>query len=156
MSESYFIYYRVAPQSAAAVLAAVQDLQRTLLAKAGVSGRLLCRQDEPQTWMEVYEHVPDVEDFETVRSELARFQPTLAAKPQIVAANKIDALDYESRAAQLGARASSLELPFFRISGATGAGLRELLESAWKTLGATRHASGVEDAIAQSAGPLTQ
>src|SRR5438876_2039268 len=34
-----------------------------------------------------------VEDLDTLRRELELFQPTLAAKPQIVAANKIDALD---------------------------------------------------------------
>src|SRR5262249_27135875 len=34
-----------------------------------------------------------VDDLDTVRRELELFQPTLAAKPQIVAANKIDAID---------------------------------------------------------------
>src|SRR5213075_2910867 len=34
-----------------------------------------------------------VEDLDVLRRELELFQPTLAAKPQIVAANKIDALD---------------------------------------------------------------
>src|SRR3977135_518715 len=34
-----------------------------------------------------------VEDLDTVRKDLELFQPTLAAKPKIVAANKIDALD---------------------------------------------------------------
>src|SRR5258707_13250958 len=34
-----------------------------------------------------------VNDLDVVRLELAQFQPTLAIKPQIVVANKIDALD---------------------------------------------------------------
>src|SRR5476651_2519529 len=38
-----------------------------------------------------------VEDLETVRRELELFQPTLAAKPQIVAANKLDAVDDPDR-----------------------------------------------------------
>src|SRR5437870_3949269 len=38
-----------------------------------------------------------VSDLETVRHELELFQPTLAAKPQIVAANMMDAVDDESR-----------------------------------------------------------
>src|SRR6185503_2422744 len=58
-----------------------------------------------------------VADLETVRQELELFQPTLAAKPQIVAANKIDALDDEARAAALARRAAELSLPFFRTSG---------------------------------------
>src|SRR5215467_5676255 len=75
-----------------------------------------------------------VDDLDTVRRELELFQPTLAAKPQIVAANKIDALDDEARVTKLQRRASKLRLPFFRISGVTGAGVTELLEAAWREL----------------------
>ena len=39
-----------------------------------------------------------VEDFDTIVEELRLFDPTVAAKPQIVAANKIDALDDPDRA----------------------------------------------------------
>src|SRR6185437_9961711 len=42
-----------------------------------------------------------VDDFETVRRELALFEPALAARPQLVAPNKIDALDDPSRQARL-------------------------------------------------------
>ena len=61
-------------------------------------------------------------------------QPALAAKPQIVAANKIDAVDDERRVAVLDARATQLGRPFFRISGATGEGLPALLEAMWRRL----------------------
>ena len=77
-------------------------------------------------------------DLDTVRQELALFQPQLARKPQLVAANKIDALDDETRAAELARRAAVLGLPFFRISGATGAGLEGLLEAVWRELAAER------------------
>ena len=82
-----------------------------------------------------------VEDLDTVRRELELFQPTLAAKPQIVAANKIDALDDEDRVKLLQRRASKLRLPFFRISGVTGAGVSELLEAAWRELTLSRESS---------------
>ena len=75
-----------------------------------------------------------VADLDTVRKELGLYQPALAAKPQIVAANKIDAVDDESRVAALGARAKQLGQPFFRISGATGEGLPALLEAMWQRL----------------------
>ncbi len=75
-----------------------------------------------------------VDDLDTVRRELELFRPELAAKPQIVAANKIDALDDESRVSDLCARARALGLPFFRISAVTGAGVSELLEAAWSGL----------------------
>jgi GTP-binding protein len=79
-----------------------------------------------------------VDDLDTVRQELKLFAPALAAKPQLVAANKIDALDDEARAKALAARAKKLKLPFFRISAVTGAGVSELLESAWRVLAETR------------------
>jgi GTP-binding protein len=81
-----------------------------------------------------------VDDLDTVRRELELFQPTLAAKPQIVAANKMDAVDDEQRVAMLERRASKLRLPFFRISGVTGAGVPELLEAAWRELARSRAA----------------
>jgi GTP-binding protein len=87
-------------------------------------------------------------DLETVREELRLFQPALAVKPQIVAANKMDAVDPVSdapRLAALAARAAELDLPFFRISGASGAGVPALLEEMWRRLAAERqsvHAAG--------------
>ena len=80
-------------------------------------------------------------DLETVRRELELFQPALAAKPQMVAANKIDALDDPARAAALEKRAADLKLPFFRISGATGAGVPELVEAMWHRLAASRQSA---------------
>ncbi len=79
-----------------------------------------------------------VEDLEVLRRELALFRPELAAKPQIVAANKIDAATDDGLPSALAARARALGLPFFRISGVTGAGVPELLEAAWKRLAAKK------------------
>src|SRR6267154_5160306 len=55
-----------------------------------------------------------VEDLDTVRRELELFQPSLAAKPQIVAANKMDAVgaDRAEAVAALQRRAAQLDLPF--------------------------------------------
>src|SRR5438128_2188487 len=81
------------------------------------------------------------QDLETVRQELELFQPALAAKPQFVAANKIDALDEPARVEALARRASELKLPFFRVSAASGAGLPELLEAMWHRLAAARQSA---------------
>ncbi len=75
-----------------------------------------------------------VDDLNTVRQELELYRPELAAKPQLVAANKIDALEDEDRVKGLAKRAKALRLPFFRISGATGEGVPELLEAMWRGL----------------------
>ena len=77
-----------------------------------------------------------VDDLDTVRKELELFQPALAAKPQIVVANKIDAVDRSTRTPSprsSSARRSS-DLPFLRISGVTGEGLPDLLEAMWRGL----------------------
>jgi GTP-binding protein len=75
-----------------------------------------------------------VSDLDTVRRELELFHPDLAAKPQIVAANKIDAVDDHSRIVALSRRASALGLLFLQISAVTGEGLPALLEAMWKQL----------------------
>ncbi len=79
-------------------------------------------------------------DLDVLRRELQLFQPTLAAKPQIVVANKIDAVDDPERVAALQRRADALGLPFFRASGVSGAGIPDLLEAMWNLLRAQREA----------------
>jgi len=79
-----------------------------------------------------------VDDLDTVRRELEFFQPAFAARPQLVAANKMDAVGDAARVEALARRASELGLPFFRVSGVTGAGVPELLEAMWARLTAAR------------------
>ena len=81
-----------------------------------------------------------VSDLDIIRKELELFAPTLASKPQIIVANKIDALDDEERAVAVERRAGALGLPFFRISGVTGAGVPAMLEVAWQLLADARSA----------------
>jgi GTP-binding protein len=79
-----------------------------------------------------------VQDFETITEELRRFDPKVAAKPQLVAANKIDALDEPERLDALEKHVTRRKLPFFRISGVTGEGIDKLLEAAWREIAAVR------------------
>jgi len=83
------------------------------------------------------------DDLDIVRRELELFQPTLASKPQLVAANKMDAVDDEERVTALDERARALRLPFFRVSAATGSGIPELLEAMWSRLAADRPSAAV-------------
>jgi GTP-binding protein len=75
-----------------------------------------------------------VEDFETVSRELRLFRPELAAKPQIVAANKIDALSDDLGLSRLETHVASRGLPFFAVSAVTGRGVPDLLEAIWRIL----------------------
>jgi GTP-binding protein len=81
-----------------------------------------------------------VQDFDTIRRELELFDPAVAAKPQIVAANKVDALDDQQRLAALERHVASMGLPFHRTSGVTGEGVDGLLEAVWRTIVAMREA----------------
>ncbi|MGH9141924.1 MAG: GTPase ObgE [Vicinamibacterales bacterium] len=81
-----------------------------------------------------------VEDLDIVRQELLSYQPTLAAKPQIVVANKMDAVDPDDDTdiVALERRAVELGLPFLRVSGVSGLGVSQLLEAMWKGLASSR------------------
>ena len=80
-------------------------------------------------------------DLDTLRRELELFAPSLAEKPQIVAANKIDAVTDRSGAAALAGRAKAFELPCHEISAATGEGVAPLLEAMWRRLAASRQSA---------------
>jgi GTP-binding protein len=81
-----------------------------------------------------------VEDFEVIRQELRLYNPSLLEKPELIAANKMDAVDDPERVARLEARARELSLPFFRISAVTGEGIPPLLETAWPHIAEARAA----------------
>jgi len=70
-----------------------------------------------------------VADYETVNRELASYNPELAARPQIVVATKVDALDDESRLLTLQQRAEADGKLFFPISSATNKGISQLVNA---------------------------
>lgn len=71
MPTDYYIYYRVAAADGERLQSTVAAMQTDLHAATGIAGRLLRRRDDPQTWMEVYEGVPDSTQFESALSEAA-------------------------------------------------------------------------------------
>ena len=89
-----------------------------------------------------------VEDFEIIRRELELYNPELIAKPQLVAANKIDALDDPKRVTALEKRARKLKLKFFQISAVTGEGVKALIEAAWPIIAKAREIEAEEIALA--------
>jgi len=86
-----------------------------------------------------------VEDYAVICRELELFAGSgddtavaLAQKPQIAAANKIDALDDPDRLKRLEKHLKKLKVPLFPISAATGEGVPKLLEAMWREV--ARHA----------------
>jgi GTP-binding protein len=68
-----------------------------------------------------------VHDFEIIERELSAFSPSLAQKPMIVVATKLDATTNRERLEKLRAFAAERGLNFYAISSATGAGVTELV-----------------------------
>ena len=88
-----------------------------------------------------------VQDFEIITSELEHFASDddgsvpLAAKPQIAAANKIDAMDDPSRLERLREHLSERGIALFPVSAVTGEGIGPLLEAMWREISrAAQHA----------------
>jgi GTP-binding protein len=79
-----------------------------------------------------------VQDFDTIVDELRLFDPKVGAKPMIVAASKMDAVDDPSRVDALERHVRDLGLPLFRISAVAGTGLDALLEAMWRQIAAVR------------------
>ena len=76
-----------------------------------------------------------IENYRTIRAELEAFSPQLAAKREVIAANKMDlALDEEGEAAVQRLRRALLDREILPISGATRRGIDALLERVWAVL----------------------
>jgi GTP-binding protein len=70
------------------------------------------------------------EAYRQIRHELAAYDEGLAAKPELLALNKIDALDADARAEKAAAlKAASGQAPYL-ISGVSGEGVKDLLRAA--------------------------
>ncbi|RUR85840.1 GTPase ObgE [Chlorogloeopsis fritschii PCC 9212] len=77
-----------------------------------------------------------IRDYNTIQQELQAYGRGLAERSQVLALNKIDAVDRES--VDLEALATQLNhlshAPVFLISGVTGAGLEPMLQEIWRIL----------------------
>ena len=90
-----------------------------------------------------------VRDFDVIAHELEQFAGgdddtavVLANKPQIAAANKIDALDDPERLRKLTAHLKKKKIRLYPISAVTGEGVPALLEAMWKAIAAAREVEG--------------
>ncbi len=67
-----------------------------------------------------------VEDFETINKELKKYSEKLSTRTQIIVANKIDSMQDESLYNELEKLAKKNNLKIYKVSAATGQGLKEL------------------------------
>lgn len=78
-----------------------------------------------------------LEDYDAINRELALFDPQLASKPQIVAANKMDLTEAKEAFPELRRRFAARGIELWPVSAATGEGVRELLRevaATWRRL----------------------
>ncbi|HOW85869.1 MAG TPA: GTPase ObgE [Candidatus Aminicenantes bacterium] len=84
-----------------------------------------------------------VQDFKAVMKELEAFSPEVAARPQILVANKVDLLGGDrSRLVRLRRLAARRGIPLFAVSALKGEGLKPLVETAARQLAELAAASG--------------
>ncbi len=73
-------------------------------------------------------------DYSQINSELALFDPKLAAKPQIVALNKIDQPDVQERLKAIRASFKKKKIELFTLSAMARTNTRDILISAYQKL----------------------
>ena len=75
------------------------------------------------------------DDLDKINTELVKYAPDMAARPQIVVANKIDSADMESDSVRAFiSHCKELGYPVLYVSAVTGEGLSELVRLASETL----------------------
>ncbi|NJL89622.1 MAG: GTPase ObgE [Coleofasciculaceae cyanobacterium SM2_1_6] len=85
-------------------------------------------------------HVVDItaeqplENYQTIQAELRAYDQDLSDRPQILALNKIDAIDKNTQAEILTQFQQITQAPIFLISAAAREGLTPLLQTIWQTL----------------------
>ena len=79
--------------------------------------------------------------YRVVREELAAYGGGLADKPEVVALNKIDAVEPRALAARQRALAKAAGRPVLLVSGATGKGVDAVLRALWAVLAEAKQAA---------------
>ena len=87
-------------------------------------------------------------DYDTINHELEAFDASLAAKPQIVVANKLDLAEARDRMAELRARFAARGVELHGISAATGEGVAALMREVGRRWRALRRESATPEALA--------
>jgi GTPase len=96
-------------------------------------------------------------DYQQVRSELKKYSPSLARRPQLIALSKMDAVTDSSEVVAFRQRLVKLRRRTFPISAVTGEGVQDLLWATQRTLVRRRDKAAAEPlpALKVYRGPTT-
>ncbi|MEO1136569.1 MAG: Obg family GTPase CgtA, partial [Pseudomonadota bacterium] len=111
------------------VLADIPGLIEGAHEGAGIGDRFLGHVERCAALLHLVDGTEDdvAQSYQTVRKELEAYGGGLADKPEILALNKVDALTPETVDARMAALAAASGKHVAAVSGASGAGLSELL-----------------------------
>jgi len=115
------------------VLADIPGLIEGAAEGAGLGVRFLGHLERCSALIHLVDATSDdvAEAWRTVRGELAAYGGGLAAKPELVALSKVDALDEATRRAKAQALEDVTGAPPFLVSGVSGEGVTSLLRAAF-------------------------
>ena len=75
-----------------------------------------------------------VEDFEVINTELKKYSEKLSTRKQVIVANKIDVMQDDTLYQEVEKMAKEKGIEIFKISAATGEGIKELMQAISKLL----------------------
>lgn len=106
------------------VLADIPGLIEGAHEGAGIGDRFLGHIERCRVLLHLVDGTEEdvAEAYRTVRLELEAYGHGVAEKPEIVALNKVDALDAETRSARLEALSKEVRRPVYALSGVSGEG----------------------------------
>jgi GTP-binding protein len=135
------------------VLADIPGLIEGASEGAGLGTRFLGHVERTAVLIHLVDGTQDdlVEAWRTVRAELAAYGEGLEDKTEILALNKIDALDPETRAERAAELEAAAGVKPRLVSGVSGEGVTELLREAWAQVRARRAEAAQPDAGAAEA-----
>jgi GTPase len=84
------------------------------------------------------------DDYQQVRTELKKYSPALARRPQLIALSKMDAVTESSEVVAFRQRLVKLRRRTFPISAVTGEGVQDLLWATYRTLERRRDKASAE------------
>jgi GTP-binding protein len=118
------------------VLADIPGLIAGAHAGAGLGDKFLRHIERTRALIHLLDGAGDdpLAAFDAVNRELAAYNPRLAAKPQVVALNKLDLPDAQAKWSAVQKALAKRKIDAYAISAATGQGVRDLLRAAVKRL----------------------
>jgi GTP-binding protein len=137
------------------VLADIPGLIEGASEGAGLGTRFLGHVERSATLIHLVDATEDdvVGAWRTVRQELETYGEGLADKAEILALNKVDALDEALRAAKIAELEAAAGVRPRLVSGVSGEGVRELLRAAWRQVRLNRGEIVDDDEEQEAADP---